>query len=67
MRELIERLPEKIRFQLELYRKDYDNQMIPRNVTSAAVMGYAKGLRDAGLITENERGMICVYCSHALL
>ena len=63
MRELIERLPQNVRFQLELFRKDYSNETIPHETTRAAVSAYAKGLRDAGLITDHERGMLCVYCN----
>jgi len=63
MRELIERLPQSVRHQLESLRKDYKNTTIARDVARAEVRGYAKGLRDAGLINDHERGMLCVYCS----
>jgi len=63
MKELIERLPQNVRFQLESLRKDFENTTIPREVIRAEVRGYAKGLRDAGLINDHERGMLCVYCS----
>ena len=63
MKDLIERLPKNIMFQLDQYIADYKNATIPREHTRAAVGGYAKGLRDAGMITDHERGMLCVYCS----
>ena len=63
MKELIERLPENVRFQLEMLRRDFKNATISREVTRAQVRGYAKGLRDAGMINDHERGMLCVYCA----
>ena len=66
MKDLIERMPEKVRFQLELLRKSYKNKAISRDETRAEIRGYAKGLRDAGLVNDHERGMLCVYCCTCL-
>lgn len=63
MKELIDSLPENIRFQLELFRKNYKNTAISKEITRAEVTGYTKGLRDASLITDQQRGMLCVYCA----
>lgn len=64
-RTLIDRLPAKVRYQLGLFIMEYQNEVTPKDQTRASVSGYAKGLRDAGLITDMERGMLCVYCSTA--
>ena len=63
MRQLYERLPEKVKRKLQSFKDQYKNKMIPKEVTRAAVSGYAAGLRDAGMISDYERGMICVFCA----
>lgn len=61
-KQLIERLPERIRFQIEMLRKEYANRAISKDATRARIGGYADGLRDAGLINNHERGVLIVYC-----
>lgn len=60
-REIVERLPEAVRWALEDLRKDYKNPCIDRDATRAKLAGYVNGLRDAGLITKYERGVLFVY------
>lgn len=62
MRELYDRLPENVKFQLNLLRKDYANGYRKQDEVRAEIRGYAKGLRDAGLVNDRERGMLCIYC-----
>lgn len=59
--EIVERLPEAVRWALEDLRKDYKNPCINREVARARLSGYVNGLRDAGLITKCERGVLFVY------
>ena len=62
MKELYERLPENVKFQLNQLRKEYANGYPTKDEVRAEIRGYAKGLRDAGLVNDRERGMICIYC-----
>ena len=62
MKELIEKMPENVRFQLEMLRKEYKNPALVKNEVRAEIRGYAKGLRDAGLVNDHQRGMLCIYC-----
>ena len=62
MKELIEKMPDNVRFQLELLRKEYKNPALSKDAVRAEIRGYAKGLRDAGLVNDHQRGMLCIYC-----
>ena len=65
-RELIESLPEKVRFRLELLCKDLQNDALSKDSVDNRICGYAEGLRDAGMITDHERGILIVHChTHA--
>ena len=61
MRKLIEKLPENVRRQIEMLNKDYHNSALSKDVVRARIGGYCSGLRDGGLITDHERGMLVVY------
>ena len=61
MRKLIEKLPDNVKFKIELLRKDYNNPALDRDMARARIGGYCDGLRDGGLITERERMMLVVY------
>ena len=63
MKELYERLPKNVQWQLEAFKMAYQDDPRHRELIAAKVQAYAKGLRDAGLINDHERGMLCVYCS----
>lgn len=60
-REVINKMPEKVMDVINMYRKDYANPTIRKDVTREGLAGYVKGLRDAGLITERERQILFVY------
>ncbi len=70
-KEVIERLPENVVRNIEDYRKRYtvlSNILVGSGresqelaSTRAAMSAYALGLRDAGVITEQERKVIFVY------
>ena len=62
MQELIERLPDNVRYQLEKLRKEYASGYPTKDEVRAEIRGYAKGLRDAGMVNDHERGMLCIYC-----
>ena len=62
-RELLERLPDYVRKNVEDFRssytktKDYHRQA----ETRTRMAGYVLGLRDGGLITERERQILFIY------
>jgi len=60
-RETVEKMPEKIRKQLENLRGDYKHPYMDKSETRARLYWYLVGLRDAGLITERERQTLFVY------
>ena len=60
-RELVEGLPNSIRFVIEGYRKNYKNPALKKECVRSELAGYLKGLRDAGAITERERQILFVY------
>lgn len=69
-REVIEGLPENIREMIEAYRADYHaakaelnahKRYIETGIARAEVWGYIKGLRDAGVISEQSRKVLTVY------
>ena len=60
-REVIEKLPGGIRWQIEDMRKDYKNPAVNHEAARARLAGYVNGLRDAGMITDRERQIIFVY------
>ena len=60
-REVVERLPQNVRATLEGFRRDYKGGIIDRSIIRARAAAYFNGLRDAGLITENERKVLTCY------
>lgn len=68
-KQTLEKLPENIKKTVEQFRKDYkalqNNGDMARikygNEYRARMAGYAKGLADAGLITEKERQILFCY------
>lgn len=60
-REIISKLPETIRKNLEGLRHDYKSNVVNKDIARAQSAWYVKGLRDAGLITEAERKILFVY------
>lgn len=60
-RELIDRLPNSIRSHIECLRREYASDIFDKTAVRQEIYGYTLGLRDAGLITERERQVLCVY------
>lgn len=60
-RETVNKLPEHIRVAIEEFKRDYKNAGLRKDEVRSGLAGYAKGLRDAGLITERERQILFVY------
>ena len=60
-RDILDKLPECVRTELEHLRKDYKNEALNHDAALARSAGYAEGLRDAGLITERERQFVFIY------
>ena len=67
-RETIEKLPENVRREIEQIRADYNRRKQDKYYSTATFAeaagyrsGYLKALRDAGIITEQERKIIHVY------
>lgn len=65
-KKLLDKIPVKVRGQIEVYRKDYreakkyDKHWI-LDETRAMASAYCKGLMDAGLITDRERQLLFTY------
>lgn len=81
-KETLEKLPQNVRWQIEEYRKEYTSwkksiegvtdrsvayEMHRIDENRAAACAYCKGLRDAGLITEHERGVLCVWTAQPIM
>ena len=62
-REIVERLPQNVRATLEGFRRDYKGGVIDRSIVRARAAAYFNGLRDAGMITENERKVLTCYAT----
>ena len=62
MRELYSRLPENVKAHLDTLRKAYSVGYPVKGEVIIKISEYAQGLRDAGLVSEYERSMLCVYC-----
>lgn len=60
-REIVERLPQNVRATLEGFRRDYKGGVIDHSIIRTRAAAYFNGLRDAGLITENERKVLTCY------
>lgn len=63
-KETLDKIPENVRFEIELIRKrmkNTKNDIERRDVVTEYSYAYGKGLRDAGLITERERQILFVY------
>lgn len=60
-RELLDKLPQNVRGNVERVRKTMKNLPYKRDEISERAAGYAAGLRDAGLITERERQLLFIY------
>ena len=69
-RELLNKLPQKVRDEIERLRGEYKKGVdaddprywiTRRENVRFVVRGYLTGLRDAGLITERERQILTVY------
>lgn len=60
-REVLNRMPENVKFVLETLRKDYKNAALDKAEVRCRAAGYTQGLRDAGFITERERQILFVY------
>ena len=66
-RQIINKLPENVLARVERYRELYARAYTTRiqDEIRNRMSGYVLGLRDAGLITERERGAIFVYMTVA--
>ena len=53
-RETLEKLPQEVRNRIERFKKDSKNNIRYRELYVNKGIGYVEGLRDAGLISENE-------------
>lgn len=60
-REVLEKLPETVRKNIEGLRHDYKSGTVCKDVARAQSAWYVKGLRDAGLIKDYERKILYVY------
>ena len=60
-RETLNRMPENVRRNLEGLRHEYKSGVVSKDEVRAKAAWYVKGLRDAGLITERERGKLFIY------
>lgn len=59
-KEVLNKLPEKVRNTVEECRKNY-NDSDAKYVQRSLSMAYLNGLRDAGMITEHEKRILFVY------
>ncbi len=57
----LEKLPENVRNEIERLRNYYNGVDTNKSVARTASASYVKGLRDAGMITENERKTLFIY------
>lgn len=60
-RELMNKLPENVKRNLEGLRHDYKSGVVNRDIARAQSAWYVKGLRDAGLVTDRERSILFCY------
>lgn len=57
----VEKANPSIRSHIEMLRKDYNREGANKDLIGTASCQYGMGLRDAGLITEQERRTLFIY------